>query len=285
MVAKVCECCGTQYSVKPSRAGASRFCSKACESKASQVIKKCRQCFKPFTVKASAADKIHFCSAECRTLSGRVSLTCRHCGDAYSAKASQKDRSAFCSMSCKTAGGGVEKVCECCGKSFTVPRRRSDEVRFCSIECKTNGRRKTLACEFCKKPFSCELHVERKFCSRACFHAAEKPSGESHYLWKGETYQTGNGYVRLAGKGAGMQHRAVLLTLILGQAPDHPFLVEVEGQKIWHKDIDVHHIDRNRSNNELSNLLAVTRSAHLLIHHRNRKPDPWECWPPNPDKW
>lgn len=288
-VEKVCQCCQKQYSIRRDRADASKFCSKTCEVKSAQVIKVCRQCSGQFAVKASAAEKIHYCSPECRTLAGRVSLTCAHCGNGYIVKASHKDRSKFCSMSCKRANGSVDKTCECCGKSFTVPRRRNEEVRFCSIKCKTASGWKVVECEYCKKSFSCEAHVDAKFCSRACFHAAPKPSGEDHYKWVGDSYVTSNGYVSLSRSNLGgklkLQHREVLLAALKADNPRHSFLQEVDGELCLHKDIEVHHIDHNRSNNELSNLLAVTKSAHVLIHMKNRKPDPWECWPSNPTRW
>lgn len=239
----------------------------------------------------------------------------------------------------------VVKVCECCKKQFSVPNRRSEQVRFCSLACKTEGRRKTLECVVCKKSFSCEAHVDRKYCSRTCFHTANKGAkhavdpeqpryhkvcevcgkefrvtltrkdsarfcsktcmasspafraekseasrGEKHYRWAGGLYKTGDGYIRHKRKALGTEtvtfnHREVVLTALIEENPEHPFLVVVDGVKKLSPDIEVHHIDRIRSNNALANLLAVTKHAHAKIHHHGTKPKPWECWPSNPTAW
>ena len=76
-----------------------------------------------------------------------------------------------------------------------------------------------------------------------------------------------------------------MVAWMLEEAPDHPFLVDVEGQKKLSPDVEVHHVDRVRSNNARDNLIAVTKPAHAQIHHRGKKPEPWECWPSNPTKW
>jgi hypothetical protein len=72
---------------------------------------------------------------------------------------------------------------------------------------------------------------------------------------------------------------------MLEDDPEHQFLVEVNGHKRLHPDIEVHHIDRVRSNNVRDNLLAVIYTAHAQIHHKGKKPEPWECWPSNPKRW
>jgi hypothetical protein len=43
-------------------------------------------------------------------------------------------------------------------------------------------------------------------------------------------------------------------------------------------EIQVHHIDLNRSNNSITNLIAVTVSAHRAIHNGN-KPKAGSYWP------
>ena len=106
----------------------------------------------------------------------------------------------------------------------------------------------------------------------------------------GGKYKTGRGYVRNKRVIHGVQsiasdHRAVITEAMMSEAQGHPFLVVVGGFVRLRHDIEVHHIDRVRENNAITNLLAVTKQAHAQIHHRNRKPEPWECWPPNPVKW
>lgn len=48
--------------------------------------------------------------------------------------------------------------------------------------------------------------------------------------------------------------------------PDSKFLINLNGTLYLHPDVDVHHMDENRVNNERDNLLACTHYAHRLIH-------------------
>ena len=102
-------------------------------------------------------------------------------------------------------------------------------------------------------------------------------------------YVTKYGYVRRRTSRtdirARSEHRLVLLEWMIEVDPDHPFIVEADGVKVLHPDIDVHHIDRNRANNDRGNLLAVTKLAHAKIHASGKRPEPWECWPQNPGIW
>jgi hypothetical protein len=239
----------------------------------------------------------------------------------------------------------VTKVCEKCGIGFDVPNRRSEQVRFCSRKCKTEAGSKSVECAVCKNLFSCEAHKDRKYCSRACFHAgakgsvhavkpdapryykacevcskefrvtftrkdtarfcsnackgsddswktllSEKMRGEKHHRWAGGLHKTHSGYIRRKrktrdGEVVSFNHRDVVLEAMVMKVPEHPFLVQVDGEFKLSSDIEVHHIDRDRSNNALLNLIAVTKSAHAQIHHRGTKPKPWECWPSDPSAW
>ena len=239
----------------------------------------------------------------------------------------------------------VAKICECCKKEFRVPQRRNETVRFCSLACKTEGRRKKVQCAVCKTMFSCKASETLKYCSRTCFHAANKGSkhatdpevvryhkvcevckvgfdvnatrkdtarfcskkcmtespelrvemssamqGEKHWRWAGGLYQHKSGYTRYKKKVGStekfvLSHRVIVLKAMLELMETHPFIVVVDGSKKLSPDIEVHHIDRKRSNNALSNLLAVTKLAHARIHHKGVKPKPWECWPSDPPVW
>lgn len=242
------------------------------------VQKVCEQCGAKFAVPPRRAEEVKFCSRECKTAAGRVKLSCGVCGSAFERVRSElKGKGAYCSKQCYlTSQKGQPKAanpqrpryfktCEECGKEFRVTLTRKDTARFCSRECQ--GRNAAFRAE----------------CS-------EKQQGEKHWRWQGGIYQAGCGYTRFKKKVLSkeryvLMHRLVIEKAMQAECPDHPFLVTVDGEPRLHPDIEVHHIDRDRGNNALSNLLAVTKPAHAQIHHRNRKPDPWECWPPNPTKY
>lgn len=247
--------------------------------------KVCERCGKSFEVKRYLADVRKHCSAACKHEANRVTLTCKTCGKTWQTWKSQIKISGrpgagqFCSKSCadvakvipkpekpaKVIPPPIYKSCEVCDKTFRIGPSRKDSARFCSLACKGQS------------------ESYRNKCS-------EQQQAEKHWRWDGGRYQTGQGYIRQKSSQCGKEvfryeHTALMVRWLLEEAPEHAFLVTVDGRKKMHPDVDIHHIDRNRSNNERSNLLAVTKTAHAQIHHRNKRPEPWECWPSNPTRW
>lgn len=233
-----------------------------------------------------------------------VQKTCGHCAKSFSVPVRRSETVKFCSVACKVAAKRVTISCEVCGSSFERKKHLAS-AKYCSQVCyhqASKGRpknghvreRHSCVCEYCAAPF--EVILSRKdtarFCSRVCQskspafrkEVSEAQRGEKGWRWTGGTYQGKWGYVRVSEQGPTArqfrsQHRVVVETAMLEAEPNHPFLVDVKGKKRLSREIEVHHIDRNRSNNAFTNLLAVTKDAHALIHHRNRTPKPWECWP------
>lgn len=242
------------------------------------VEKVCERCGTKFHVPQRRSETVRFCSWACKDAGGRDTRPCAVCATPVTRKVSEfRGRSVYCSDACKSKGmTGKPKVldparpryfktCETCKTEFRVTKTRAETARFCSRDCQ--GASETWKAQ----------------CS-------EKQQGEKSWRWAGGKYLMSRGYVREKRKCFGIEkamweHRRVVLDAMLLAAPTHPFLIEVEGKKTLNPAIEVHHIDRDRKNNALSNLLAVTKEAHAQIHHRKRKPDPWECWPPNPSKW
>lgn len=242
------------------------------------VVKVCGCCGKEFSVPNRRHETVKFCSRECKTNAGWESFTCVKCGTGFRRKKSDNpgDPRRYCSMDCHHADKKgkkyqvddrprYHKVCETCGVQFRVTETRKDTARFCSRKCQS------ASPEF------------RKECSEA-------QQGDKHWRWAGGVYKCGTGYARHKSKVLGEEkfvfiHRTIILMAMLESEPDHPFIIEKNGVKKLRTEIEVHHIDRNRSNNVLSNLLAVTKHAHAQIHHRNSKPKPWECWPRDPSRW
>lgn len=242
------------------------------------VLKVCEQCKKEFAVPNRRHESVKFCSRDCKTAAGWVEFKCTTCGTGFKRKRSDNSRSEqpYCSRACyeKSLPGSLRprkdspqhfKVCQACGGGFSVIPYRKDKAKWCSRECRdTDIKYRT--------------------------HQSEQQQGEKSWRWAGGTYQFSTGYVRSKRQALGLatvafEHRMVILQAMLDACPDHPFLQEADGKMRLRTEIEVHHIDRKRSNNELSNLLAVTKDAHAQIHHRGKKPEPWECWPSHPVKW
>lgn len=240
-----------------------------------------------------------------------VSKQCQHCGQSFLVPPRRSDEVKFCSRECKTAAGWVTLKCECCGESFKKKASSNADSKrfFCSRACyykvqkgRTNadkGRPKYFKkCEVCAKEFRVTLTrvTTAKYCSRKCLsespefkkQCSESQLREKSSRWTGGTYYSSAGYIRTHDEEFGRmgEHRRVVLKAMLKEAPGHPFLVKsTAGKWMLRGDIEVHHIDRVRSNNELGNLLAVTIEAHARIHNHNTKPKPDECWPTDPKTW
>lgn len=239
------------------------------------VLKVCQCCSKEFSTPNRRSEQVKFCSLKCKTKAGQKTVKCVACKSMFTCKLHEDKK--FCSRSCfhEFSKGRKHLVdpdrpryyknCEVCGNQFRVTLTRKDTARFCSVKCRS---------------ISPELRIE----------ISERMQGEKHWRWAGGERENSRGYIRHKRKVLGTEkvmfnHRAVILAALLESEPNHPFLITVDGVVKLDPNIEVHHIDRNRTNNELSNLLAVTKMAHSNIHHKNLKPKPWECYPRDPLVW
>lgn len=243
------------------------------------VLKVCAHCQKDFKVSPRRHEEVKYCSRVCKTEAGYARYKCEVCSTQFKRKWSDnaESKQRFCSRSCYHS---VQK-----GRKLSVD---PDAPRYyatcgqCQTVFRTTKTRQTTA-RWCSKKCQVSSPLWRQMCS-------EVQQGEKHWRWSGGKYQFSTGYVREKRNVNGQalvrfEHQRVVLEAMLRECPGHPFIVESAGRHKLHRDIEVHHIDRDRANNALENLLAVTKDAHAQIHHRNRKPQPWECWPPNPSRW
>jgi hypothetical protein len=136
--------------------------------------------------------------------------------------------------------------------------------------------------------------MRRKFCSHDCKYSSEQflkamsesSSGDKNGQWSGGVVKRTDGYIYEAASGHPMvakgssyvlQHRLIAERHLRAAAPNSVFLVKINGKKYLRQDIDVHHIDCNRANNAVENLVVCTKSAHQLFHH-GKQPAPSEYW-------
>jgi hypothetical protein len=183
----------------------------------------------------------------------------------------------------------ILKTCVVCSKEFKVPPSRAESAKTCSNECayvvrgESNQKRVTLACKHCSKTFDVpECHaVRRSFCSHECKNASPEKklaqsiqsTGAKNPYWKGGVSGSSDGYVLVTSadhpfkvNGYVFQHRLVVEDRMRREAPDHHFIVEIDGVKYLRRDIDVHHKNEVNTDNRPENLIACTAAAHRDMH-------------------
>lgn len=196
----------------------------------------------------------------------------------------------------------VLKQCVVCGVQFSRPPSQAKTAKACSHACAVKVRAQTnrgewalLACRVCGKAFEeRQCHAgRRKTCSVSCgavWKARTVPGriGADNFHWKGGVTKHSGGYVyhrcvehpfTSPSTPYVFEHRLVMEEWMRREAPDHPFLVEVDGEKYLDRKIHVHHRDEDRSNNAPENLQAMTNTAHRRWHESGTLPGPDECWP------
>lgn len=144
--------------------------------------------------------------------------------------------------------------CKVCSKSFNAKPSwiKKGDGKYCSRQCSDKGRRtgKMIFCFLCSKetykPKKLFSRSERHFCSKKCsvtWHNAEF-SKEKHGNWRHGTFA----YRRILER-AGVFPRCALCNLT-----DKDILL-------------VHHIDKDRKNNKLRNLVWLCHNCHHLVHN------------------
>ena len=107
-----------------------------------------------------------------------------------------------------------------------------------------------IECQRCRKKFIATWS-KAKFCSRSCVHRNRTGLLSSH--WKGGRIRDSSGYIlhRING-------RYVL---------EHRFLMEQKLGRKLNSNEHVHHINGNKQDNRLENLIVLQASAHQSYHH------------------
>lgn len=191
----------------------------------------------------------------------------------------------------------IEKKCPICGEKFKVPHWRPN-AKCCSKKCLGLYLRAkpNTVCTQCGKEFhmkeSQKTRYDRNhgyFCSQKCSSEYKKKvmSGESNHQYglKGELNASFKGY-EIPNK----NHNIVDIFVYepthpyadkSGRVAKHRLIVEknhflfnsdyfvlIDGYYALKKEYNVHHIDGNHNNNDISNLRILTRGEHTSEHNK-----------------
>lgn len=141
----------------------------------------------------------------------------------------------------------MEKNCLTCGKLFYKQPSDSKKYwavkKYCSIACSgTNFKKGRLVSD-----------EERK-------RTSERTKGSSNHFWNGGTrHVTAQGYIVVYAPGYPSN-----------KALEHRYVMEQHlGRKLL-PDEHVHHLNGNKTDNRLENLVVIDRKEHGLAHARQR---------------
>jgi FCS type zinc finger protein len=146
------------------------------------------------------------------------------------------------------------KLCQVCNKEMFVPKHI--EKKYCSIVCRGLGMRngQEYTCAYCNKLF---IGVKSRannsksgfhFCSRVCKDSAQRIGGISEIM--PPHYGTGNGKHDYQERAKEAYGNVCGICGLLPTWNNKPII------------LDVHHIDGNRQNNDITNLKVVCPNCH-----------------------
>ena len=171
----------------------------------------------------------------------------------------------------------------------------------CSRECAAKLRIKiatetdpdylNCTCPICGTKFHLKPYAAKKFkthtCSPECLETLRRNymvgennhqyglRGELNASWEGGRFVTNHGYVKLympdhpfsSPTGYILEHRYVAEQYLLNDENS----IEINGKRYLSPNYIVHHIDENKQNNDVSNLMVLTLSEHQTLHNKKNK--------------
>jgi len=150
---------------------------------------------------------------------------------------------------------GVFKICSCCKSEFYVPKYREESASFCSVKCLNSNQyeKYKINCLDCKKEMIVSNSRRKtKFCSEYCRHNAKKTIIENR--------KDARLSARISrGKFTGKTLRKFVFS-------KKQIKCEMCGYDEFDFCIDVHHIDNNPLNNDISNLQVLCVICHRCVH-------------------
>lgn len=200
-----------------------------------------------------------------------IEHACEYCGIIKQYKSPSLVKR-FCSHKCsnqwkwenvRKRAENIAFLCENCGKTFFIQestartRTKKCKIRFCCLECyRCFIKTKEKICINCQKSFLPKDN-RNNFCCRKCYNEYVKkniPVSNKVKLRKRTGFWYENGYKVLYNNGNSIK--------------EHIFVMETHiGRKLLPNEV-VHHIDGNKTNNNITNLRLMTNREHSSLHRK-----------------
>ena len=127
-----------------------------------------------------------------------------------------------------------------------------------------------IICLNCSKEFSVVGKSKAKYCSRRCYwDTIKKLPPEKTPAWRGGVCHQGP-YIQIKSPNHPLKDAR-------GYVFEHRLVMEKYIGRYLTKNEVVHHIDGNRSNNLIDNLLLLKRGEHASKHHKGAKRSAESC--------
>lgn len=194
----------------------------------------------------------------------------------------------------------IEKTCQTCGKIFFVPHWRLS-AKYCSPDCRQVALHApaNVVCPACGKLFHRKPSYIKRFKGNEGFYCSKECSkmGDRIRMTGSRNHQYGlRGKLNASFKEEELPRKNHNNTDIKVFAPGHPYrdknnrvlkhrlvvednfglfekkwFIVIGGKHYLRKEAVVHHIDGNHDNNDINNLMVLTRGEHTAIHNQERR--------------
>ena len=147
---------------------------------------------------------------------------------------------------------GKNILCKYCKQPFYVAQWQTKYGRkFCSNKCRFGIGLEKVKCSVCNKEFTAHKSAERKTCSYIC---------RNKTIWKGGKVKNGQGYFVIYSPGRYKGHNYI---------PEHRLVIKKHlGRKLKPSE-HVHHINGNRRDNRIENLILFSSGNEHIKYHWN----------------
>lgn len=177
----------------------------------------------------------------------KITIECFYCKIKFNVPNYRKDTTKYCSKKCMGlyARIKIKMNCKVCNNEFEHISSRSNKAKYCSKKCYYKSQLKQgtreYKCHYCEKIFLDAPSHKRKYCSIECNRKENKK------IWKAVFSTVRKNMLR-----RGMLEKCQLC-----------------GFSKYKEIIGVHHIDGNRHNNDLSNLMVLCPNCHSIQHKKH----------------